>query len=182
MNKHNIIFISGLSIPKCLAKTKLVWNDSLWNDYNRYYVSNYLPTSDLDAKRKLNELKELINSLSNPIIISQSLGAWWTANLACMPECDIKKVIMMTPLANAKNVPFFNTSSLMYPIKNAPVVNGPHRVLVCQAKYDLICPVQFNGSRLIKHFNAMSYDLNGGHFYQSDHTSCLKFMQDWIEV
>ena len=182
MNNHNIVFISGLSIPKVLAKTKFVWNDKLWSDYNRTYIGNYFPTSDADAYRYLEELKELINSLSNPIVIGQSLGAWWTANLACTPNCNIKKIILMTPLANAKEVPFFNTTVLLYPMNRKPLVSGPHKVLVCQGKYDLITPPIYNGEKLIKHFNAVSYSLNGGHLYQSDHTAALNFMQDWIDI
>jgi hypothetical protein len=182
MNKHNIIFINGLSVPKILSKTKYVWNDKLWLNYNRTYLSSYIPTSDFDAQRKVKDLTNLINSLDNPIIICQSLGAWWGAILACTKECNLHKLIMVTPLSDVKHIPFFNVSNIMSPLKMVPIHTGPHKVLVCSAKYDIICPPSLNAYLLLKHFNALNYEMDGGHFYQKDHISALNFMQDWIEL
>ncbi len=182
MNKHNIVFINGLSVPKVFSKTKYVWNDKLWLNYKRTYLSSYIPTSDFDAKNKIKELTGLINSLDNPIVICQSLGAWWGANLACTKECNLHKLIMVTPLSNVTYVPFFNVSNIMAPLQNIPHHTGPHKILVCSAKYDIVCPPIFNSDKLKKHFNALSYEMNGGHFYQKDHTAALHFMQDWIEL
>lgn len=179
---NNIIFISGLSVPNCLGKTKYVWNDKLWKNYNRCYLRSYIPVSDFAAYRKLNELSNLINSLENPILIGQSLGSWWAANLVNLNKVNIKKLILLTPLVSVKKIPFINVSVKLNPLRVKPNLSGPDKVLVCHGKYDMLCPTINNSYQLIKHFNAMEYAMNGGHFFQTDHEACLRFMQDWIDI
>jgi hypothetical protein len=179
---NNIIFINGLSIPKILAKTKYVWDDKLWKNYNRAYLSSPVSISDLDAKNQLTELINIVNSVDSPIVIGQSLGAWWAANLACVKDINLNKLILFTPLADARLAPMCNVTKIMNPLEQPPYLTGPHKVLVCEAKYDMVCPIYEHSYPLIRHFNAMPYSLNGGHFFQKDHTACLSFIQDWIDL
>lgn len=181
VNHNNVIFINGLSIPTYLSKTRYVWNDDLWKDYNRKYLSSPIAISNLDFQNKLESLIKIVNSVENPVVIGQSLGAWWAANLACTKEVKLNKLILMTPLVDARDVPFFNISKGINPLEKPPFIVGPDKVLVCFAKNDIICPPYTNAYNLLRHFNGIQYHLNGGHFFQKDHTSCLKFMQDWMD-
>lgn len=177
-----IIFISGWGVPGFLQRTPLVWDDKVWEDYGRIYLSSKTPTSDVMVKNNLQKLNKFVNSFEKPIVIGQSLGAWWAANLACQPDSKIDKLVLMTPLSSLSDYPFFNASPLYYPHNRVPYIKGPHKVLVGGAKEDLIAPVSWHASKLRWHFNATPYELNGGHYYQKDHKSFLEFTKEWIEI
>lgn len=182
--KRTIIFISGFMIPKFLAKSKFVWDDSLWKDYNRVYITSRIPLSDYMVREELINLSQLIGSYDNVTVAGQSLGAWWAANLACRPESKIKKLVMWTPLGDANAYPIFNVSRLYHPPYLVPNKNsvGPHRSIVFGGNNDFIVPPQHHCLDLIKFFDASSYSLSGGHFFQSNHKAGLNFMKDWIEI
>jgi pimeloyl-ACP methyl ester carboxylesterase len=135
------------------------------------------------VQKELDKLEHLLKLYPNATIAGHSLGGWWASNLALRPEVQIKKMVLWTPLGNAEDYPIFNVSPRYHP-PNQPITNthGPHRVLVYSAKDDLIVPPPRHGWRLISHFNAMNYVLQGGHLYQSNHRAALEYMKDWIEV
>lgn len=180
--KRIVIFISGWGVPGFLQRTPLVWDDKSWEDYGRIYLSSKMPASDVMVKKHLQKLNKFVNAFDKPIVVSQSLGAWWAANLACQPDSKIDKLVLMIPLSNLSDYPFFNASPLLYPLNREPLIKGPHKVLVAGARNDIIAPVKDHAERLARHFNATPYELNGGHYFQKDHKAFLQFTKDWIEI
>lgn len=182
MNK-TIIFISGWAVPKFIAKTAWVWDQKFWSDYRRIWISSKTPTSDGMVQKELNRLENLLRLFPNAVLAGHSLGGWWASNLALRQEVQINKMVLWTPLGNADDYPIFNVTPRYHPI-HQPVTNthGPHRVLVYSAKDDMIVPPPGHGLRLSQHFNAMNYNLQGGHFFQGNHRAALEYMKEWIEV
>ncbi len=177
-----IIFISGWGVPKFLEKTSLAWNDEMWKDYSRIYLSSKTPVSDVQVSNHLNELNKFVNSFPDPIVMGQSLVAWWAGNLACQKGTKISKLILFLPLAHLADYKFFNVSSKYSLFNREPIVSGPHKVLVAGATKDIIAPYGEHAARLANKYNACSYSLNGGHYFQQGHKACLNFMKDWIEI
>lgn len=181
---RTIIFISGLLIPKIIAKTKFVWDDQFWKNYRRIYITSRIPTSDSMVEEELRSLNNLISSYPQVTVAGQSLGAWWAANLACRPESKINKLVMWTPLGDASAYPIFNVSRNFHPPYLIPNSHnkGPHKSIVFYGKRDLIVPHKCHSVDLINTFNATSYPLSGGHAFQKNHKAGLQFMKDWIEL
>lgn len=179
-----IIFMNGFMIPKILAKSSFVWNDSLWKGYRRIYLSSKTPTSDWVVENELSRLTRLINRYPGAIVAGHSLGAWWGANLACRPECKISKLVFWTPLADTNEYPIFNVSNKYHPINLIPNSHnrGPHETLVFIGKDDFIVPPKNHGHILCDHFDGMPYHLDGGHFFQNNHQQGLNYMKTWIEL
>jgi hypothetical protein len=92
-------------------------------------------------------------------------------------------MVLWTPLGNANDYPIFNVTPRYHP-PNQPITSnfGPHRVLVYQAKDDLIVPPGGHAMHLVRHFAALDYKLKGGHFYQSNHKEALHYMKEWMEL
>lgn len=182
--RKTIIFISGWAVPKLLAQSKYVWDDPFWNGYNRIYISSKTPTSDNMVQKELNELCSLVNSFPGVIVAGHSLGAWWAANLACHPQSKIKKLVFWTPLGNTSFYPIFNVTMLHHPMNKAPNVHnmGPANVLTVDAREDLIVQPYHHSIPLNRHFKSTMYSLNGGHFFQTNHKSGLRYMRDWLEL
>lgn len=181
--ERTIIFISGWGVPRFLQTGSSVWDDDLWKDYGRVYLSSKTPFSDVSVKNHLDKLSLFVNSFSNPIVMGQSLGAWWAANLACLPNTKIDKLVLFTPFSSLIDYPtVFNVSPYYYLHNKKPYIKGPHKVLVCGANKDIITPIQNHASRLLSLFNGMPYSLSGGHFRQKNHKACLNFIKDWIEI
>lgn len=180
----NIIFLSGLGVPKFFAKSSLVWNDLLWKNHRRIYVTSKIPTSDAMVRRNLKELTRFINVFPEPIVIGQSLGAWWAANLACDTACKINKMVLCIPLCDTKSYPIFNTSYLYYPPRRTanPQLLGPHKTLVVSATDDWIVPASRHALPLEFQFKALSYKLDGGHLLQKNHQAGLNYIKDWVEL
>lgn len=181
---RTIIFINGFAVPKFIGKSRFVWDDDFWRGYNRIYLTSAVPISDTTTNYHLDKLSDFVNQFDKPIVAGQSLGAWWAANLACHPKSNIDKMVLWTPLGDAQEFPIFRVSDKHNPIFKKPNLNnvGPHKTLVCYGKRDLIVPAHYHSTDFIRHFNAMTYKLDGGHFYQSNHKSGLSFMKDWIEL
>jgi pimeloyl-ACP methyl ester carboxylesterase len=179
---RTIIFISGFMVPKWLAKSRFVWNDSLWKYYRRIYLPSKTPLSDSMVDRELDKLCHLVNLFPDAILAGHSLGAWWAANLACSPNANISKLVFWTPLGDTTDYPIFNATKRHYPPRKTPNPNliGPHKALTFEGKYDFIVPPKDHSHCLNQHFKGMSYHLKGGHFYQSNHKAGLLFMKDWI--
>lgn len=179
-----IIFISGWSVPETIAKSKFIWNDSLWINYNKIYLSSKTPTSDHMVEKELDRLSNFTNAFTDVILAGHSLGAWWAANLACHPQSNISKLVFWTPLCNANEYPIFNVTQRYHPINKIPNNQniGPNKVLVFDAKYDFIVPPQYHAYPLRSHFKGSSFTLVGGHFYQKNHTAGLHCMKDWIDI
>lgn len=181
--QRTIIFISGWGVPSFLQKMSAVWDDNLWKDYGRVYLPSKTPTSDVAVKKHLDKLSQFVNNFPDPIVMGQSLGAWWAANLACRPDTKITKLVLLTPFTSLHDYPLvFNSSPYYYPHNKKVYVKGPHKVLVCGAANDLVAPPEQHASRLLNTFNATPYKLQGGHFFQKDHKACLNFIKDWIEI
>jgi pimeloyl-ACP methyl ester carboxylesterase len=182
--QRTIIFLSGFMIPIWAAKTKFVWNDSLWKDYNKIYLSSKTPLSDGMVDRELDNLCRLVNNFPNVTLAGMSLGAWWAANLASHTECKIKKLVLWTPLGDANAYPIFNVTKRHHPANKTPNQHnvGPHRCAIFSAEYDLIVPPHFHTKDLISKFDSITYKLDGGHIYQPNHQAGLKFMKDWVEL
>jgi predicted esterase len=182
--KRTIIFLSGLAVPKMFAKSKYVWNDSLWEDYNRIYITSRIPTSDVMVEEELERLTHIVNRYPEPIVAGHSLGGWWASNLACCPKAEFAKLVLLTPLANANRSVLFNVTPYFHPCNRVPnpTIYGPHRVLVNTAKHDLIVPTAEHSDYLARHFNATKYELKGGHYYQTNHDAMLEFMKTWITI
>lgn len=178
----NIIFLSGLCVPKFIAKSRFVWNEPLWSKYNTTFITSKIPISDNMVVSELNRLSGIINEFDNPIIAGHSLGAWWASNLACSKNISISKLILLTPLSNANYYPIFNVTPKFDPVNNIPYIHGPHRTLVISSEYDLIVPQATHSNRIANHFCAQTYQLNGGHFYQTDHDQMINYMQSWIDL
>lgn len=182
MNK-TIIFISGWAVPKIIAKSKLVWDESHWSDYRCLWISSKTPTSDRMVERELDRLQRLVELFPGATLAGQSLGAWWSANLALRPEVLIKKLVLWTPLCDAGEFPIFNVTPRYHPPNQELLDNkGPHRVLSMIAKDDWIVHPREHGITLAQHFRSTPYTLDGGHFYQSNHKAGLQYMKDWIEL
>jgi hypothetical protein len=179
-----IIFLSGLGVPKILAKSSLVWNDSIWQNHRRIYFTSRIPTSDQMVRFNLKKLTSFINIFPDPIVIGQSLGAWWAANLACEPTCKMKKMVLCIPLCDTKSYPIFNVSALYHP-KNRfanKSIMGKHKTLVASAVNDWIVPAEVHAKPLEIHFDALSYKMKGGHLLQRDHKAGLNFIKNWVEL
>jgi pimeloyl-ACP methyl ester carboxylesterase len=181
---RTIIFISGFAVPTWLAKTRFVWDDSLWKDYRRIYLPSRTPLSDNMVERELDKLCHLTHLFPNVTLAGQSLGAWWAANLACHPQSKIKKLALWTPLGDANAYPIFNVTQRHHPSnKTANKRNvGPHHAAIFCAKNDLIVPPKEHSLPLISQFEPTVYRLDGGHLLQSNHKAGLIFMKDWIEL
>ena len=177
-----IIFISGIFVPKFVGKSSLIWNDKIWENYNRIYVSSTIPTSNKVVEKELDSLASIVRLYDKPILAGQSLGGWWAANLATHRKISIDKLILFTPMCESNSFPLFDYTNHYNPCELAPVISGPHKVLVFPAYYDNIVPIKQHANKLIKHFNAMDYLLSGDHWYQADHLAGLKFAQEWIEI
>jgi predicted alpha/beta hydrolase family esterase len=180
--KRTIVFLSGLGVPKILAKTPWCWQDDLWSDYNRIYYTSKLPKSDIMVQKKLNNLIDLTHKYSGSLFVGQSLGAWWLANLASCPEAYIKKMALWTPLADHNDYNIFNATRIFNPLNRERFVKGPAKVLVLGAKDDWITPGHQHANRLASFFQATHYLLDGGHYYQKNHEAGLQFMKDWFEL
>jgi pimeloyl-ACP methyl ester carboxylesterase len=179
-----IIFISGWAVPKFIAKSKYVWDQSHWSDYKCIWISSKTPTSDSMVEKELIRLQKLLELFPSATLAGQSLGAWWAANLALRPEVFINKLVLWTPLYDTSEYPIFNVSQRYYPkyINRNENNVGPHKVLTFIANNDLIVPPPIHGINFSKKFLSTIYSLNGGHFYQSNHKTALAYMKDWIEV
>lgn len=177
-----IIFISGWSISPWLAKSILFWNDSVWKNYNRVYISSKTPTSDRMVQEELNNLSNIINQHTNVILAGHSLGAWWAANLACETRNAIEKLVFWTPLSDVDTYPIFTASEKYHPMNKVPNSNilGKKNSLLFEAKYDLIVPPEHHCHDLLYHFDAYKYTLYGGHALQLNHKKGLQFMRSWI--
>lgn len=184
MNK-TIIFISGWMVPNWLAKTRFVWDDRMWLDYRTLYLESKTPTSDEMIGRELNRLQDIVAANPGCTVVGRSLGAWWAANLLCRPRTNIRKMVFWTPVSDVSVYPIFKASRFYHPLNRVQhwlQNTGPHRVLTLNAKYDLLTPPDGHGKDLAKHFNSMTYELNGGHIYQLNHKAALQYMKDWIET
>lgn len=179
-----IIFISGFMVPKLLAKSKFVWEDSMWKDYRRIHIPSKTPLSDTMVDRELDRLCHLVNMFPNAIVAGHSLGAWWAANLACHPQSKIKKLVFWTPLSDTVAYPIFNVTNRHYPVYKSPNAHnvGPHKTLTFEAVNDFIVPPKDHSFQLNNHFKGTLYRLKGGHFFQSNHKAGLLFMKDWVEL
>lgn len=182
MNK-TIIFISGWMVPKIVGKSPLVWDKDFWSGYKTIFLNSKTPTSDRMVAEELDYLQNIVESNPGCALAGQSLGAWWSANLALRPHVSIKKMVLWTPLGDANAYPIFNVTRRYHPMNQKPTSNqGPHRVLTMIGKYDLIVPPNYHAEELNSHFRGMPYLLEGGHFYQSNHKSALHYMKEWIET
>ena len=181
---RTIIFINGFAVPIFLGKSRFVWDDKFWKGYNRIYLTSAVPISDTMVTCELNRLAKLTQQFDKPIVAGQSLGAWWAANLACHPKSNIDKMVLWTPLGDTQAYPIFRTSDTHHPVFKKPNSQnvGPHKALVAYGNKDLIVPAEYHATDFIRHFDAMTYELDGGHFYQSNHKRGLSFMKDWIEL
>src|ERR1035437_1244541 len=160
-----IIFLSGLAVPKFFAKTKLVWNDPMWEGFNRVYYTSKVPISDNMVIDEIDNLCQLVNSYDDPFVVGQSLGAWWGGSLACLPECKMNKLAMWTPVANASAYPIFNVTALHNP-RNKKVNErflGSKNSLLCYADNDFITPNYSQSLDFLIHFKPTTFKLNGGH-------------------
>ena len=181
---RTIIFLNGFMVPKKLATSKFVWDDSMWGDYRRIYLPSKTPLSDSMVDRELDRLCYLVNLFPNTIVAGHSLGAWWAANLACHPQAKIDKLVFWTPLADTKDYPIFNVTHRHHPMRKTPHPHnvGPHKTLSFEAQYDFIVPPREHSYHLNNHFKGSLYRLKGGHFFQSNHRAGLIYMKDWLEL
>lgn len=179
---RTIIFISGFMVPQWLAKSKFVWDDTVWKDYRRIYLSSKTPISDSMVSRELDKLAELTRMFPDSIVAGHSLGAWWAANLACHSQFKIKKLVFWTPLSFANDYPIFNVTERHHPLHKQPNIIGPDKVLNVEARFDFVVRAARHAHPLRKHFRASSYRLDGGHFFQDNHQKGLSFMKEWIEL
>lgn len=170
-------------VPKFLSKSQLVWNDKMWADYRRIYISSKTPISDSMVAKELDRLESIMQANPEAALVGHSLGGWWAANLATRFKLNIRKLVFWTPLADTTPYPIFNTTDQFCPTRKLPRLNkGSHKVYSFLSADDLIVPSPFHGQRLQKHFDSGTYLLEGGHFYQKNHQAALNFMKDWIEV
>lgn len=179
----DIIFLNGFAIPIALSKTRFVWNDSIWKDYNRVYNTSRVPLSDKMVEYELDRLTDIINQFDNPIVAGHSLGAWWAANLACHAQSRIKKLVLWTPLGDASHYPIFNVSQKFHPElrKHNKMCYGKQKTLLVHSTMDLIVPAYRHTPGLIKMFDPTIYTLYGGHIFQINHKAGLSFMKKWVE-
>jgi predicted alpha/beta hydrolase family esterase len=180
-----IVFLSGFSIPKLLAKSSLFFDETMWKGYHTVFYSSKTPISNEIVEKELDNLYDLISSFSQSIVVGHSLGAWWAAHLANRHGNKITKLILWTPLCDTTVYSsLFTVDGAKYnPTNNKNVHNyGPHKTSVVYADNDLIVPYNMHAKPLISHFNANSYILNGGHAYQTNHSLGLEYIKDWIEI
>jgi predicted esterase len=179
-----IIFMSGIFVPKWLAKSRFIWNKPHWQDYKCLWLDSRVPYSDIMVEKELDYLERLIKKYPGAILAGHSLGAWWAANLLCRETVSVKKTIFLTPLVNANEYPIFNVTPRYDPCKQIPNDDniGLSRTLVVYGTQDLLVPQHRHSYSLISHFKAMSYSLDGGHFYQKNHQAALDYMKDWAEI
>lgn len=179
-----LIFLSGFAVPTWLSKSKFVWNDPFWKEYHRIYISSKTPLSDNMVDRELIRLRSIINNCDNPIVIGQSLGGWWAANLACDPLINIEKMVLWTPVYNVEDYPIFNVTDRHHPrTKNINYnIYGPRKVLVSYAREDWLVPPDLHAYGLIQKFDATVCCLEGGHWFQDNHQMGLSFVKEWIEL
>lgn len=182
--KKTIIFLSGFAVPNWLSKTKLVWNDKFWKDYDRVYIESKIPLSDNMVSRELDNLSKIINSYNKPIVVGQSLGGWWAANLACQANINIDKLVLWTPVCHAGYYPIFNVTERHSPMSKIPNANlfGPHKVCITWGNMDWLVPPEFHAAPLKVLFDATTFGLNGGHWFQSNHDLALSYIKEWIEL
>jgi len=177
-----IVFLSGFAVPKILAKSKFVWDDKIWEDYNRVYYTSKTPTSDRMVEEELDNLAKLASKYPGAYFAGHSLGAWWLANLASMPNVDISKIVFMTPLVNMNNFPIFNVTESFNPLLRDKRIWGFDKVCVLLAHRDIIVNPDFHGNFLVNYLQANPYIMYGGHFYQSNHKAALEFVKVWLEL
>jgi len=176
--------MSGIFVPKWLAKSKFIWDQSHWNDFHCIWLKSKIPYSDMMVGKELDKLENLIEKYPNAILAGHSLGAWWASNLICREGVSIKKTVLWTPLTNANHYPIFNVTPRYHPCNQPPNATniGSHKVLVAYAHDDFIVPQNDHAHNIIMHFQALPLVLTGGHFYQSNHKPALRFMKDWIDL
>ena len=181
--QQTIIFLHGIFVPNWLGKSKFIWDQSRWKDYNCIWMESKIPYSDTMVERELDRLQKLIEQHPNAAIAGQSLGAWWAANLACR-DVDIRKMVLWTPLVNHEYYPIFNVTPRYNPCRQIPNPHntGPHKCLVVYGTEDLIVPHQQHAYQSIIDYRALPYRLEGGHLLQSNHDKALSYMKDWIET
>ena len=179
-----IIFMSGIFVPKWLAQSKFIWDKFHWEDYHCIWLKSKIPYSDMMVAQELDRLESLIAEYPDATLAGHSLGAWWASNLICRKSVSVKKTVLWTPLTNANHYPIFNVTPRYHPCNQSPNPRniGPHKVLVAHAQNDLIVPQNSHAFNIMLHFQALSYTLMGGHFYQSNHGAALRFMKDWIDL
>jgi len=185
VNRPTIIFLNGFHVPTWLSKTPFVWNDELWEKegYNRVYLSSKTPTSDLMVEKETTRLCEFVNQFERPIVMGQSLGAWWAAQLGTQPEFNCKQLVFWTPLLHLEEYPIiFKTSPRYHPTNRKPNISntGIHRSFTIMGDQDLIVPAHRHAFDLAKHFQSSTYHLHGGHFYQKNHKKGLLVIRDWL--
>lgn len=181
---RTIIFLSGLAVPVIVAKSKYIWEDNLWKYYNRIYITSKIPTSDLMVERELDRLCNLFSKYDKPIIVGQSLGAWWAANLGSDINFTGDKLVFWTPLVKTSHYGIFNVTERFNPLLKPilPKNKGPHKSIVFEGKKDWLVPWQWHSQPLAHHYEAVTYPLDGGHWYQTNHKEGLIFLKEWIEV
>lgn len=181
--KRTIIFLNGFAVPIGLSKTKFVWDDSIWKDYNRLYYTSKIPTSDQMVARELDNLANIISQYDNPIVAGHSLGSWWATNLAAHNQFKTNKMVLWTPLGDHRPYPIFNATHNYVPHMRDINPNncGKNKVLLTYASHDLIVPPKKHISGMIKTLNPTIYKLYGGHIFQINHKDGLSFMKEWVE-
>jgi predicted alpha/beta hydrolase family esterase len=179
-----IIFMSGIFVPKWLAKSKFIWDKSHWFDYKCLWLNSKIPYSDIMVEKELDYLERLVKKYPGAILAGHSLGAWWVANLICRETITVKKSIFLTPLVDTNGYPIFNVTSRYNPCKQIPNYNniGLDKTLVVYGKEDLLVPQEDHSFDLINHFKSTPYRLEGGHFYQTNHHAALNYMKEWVEL
>ncbi len=171
-------------MPKFLTKSKLFLDEKHWQDYQCLWLDSKIPYSDGMVEKELDNLQRLMDKHPGAVLVGHSLGAWWSANLACRPSCFLHKLVLWTPLIWSHEYNVFNVSHRYNPCNQTPNPDntGPHKVLVCYGTKDLIVPHYKHSALAIPHFNATSYSLEGGHLYQSNHKYALEYMKDWLDI
>jgi hypothetical protein len=182
MSKRTVIFLSGYLVPNWLAKSPLVWNQARWQDYRTIFIKSPVPTSDAMVQAHLNQLAYLTSLFPNVAVVGQSLGAWWAANLACEPAAQMKRVAFWTPLVDANAYPIFKVSRNHHPLnkKPNPSIVGPGSSLVLYGDKDFVVPQWTHAQNLVSHFQALTYKLDGGHWFQANHNRGIDYLLDWI--
>jgi predicted alpha/beta hydrolase family esterase len=178
---ETIIFVSGLGVPKILAKSKFVWNDPIWKEYNRVYYTSKIPTSDHMVENEISNLLYLISNYPNCYLAGHSLGAWWILNLL-YKNILVNKVILMTPLLDTKYFEIFNVTERYNPIyKPINLLHGSNKVLTLLSNNDYIVPAEQHSYPIANYLDSSKYILNGGHFFQSNHLDGLFFARNWLK-
>lgn len=184
MSSSTIIFINGFKVPTWLAKSPFVWNDKLWKGYDRVYLSSKTPSSDAMVEKEIARLSNFVSRFEHPVVMGQSLGAWWAAQLGCYPQFTGKQLVFFTPLLSLEDYPLvFNASARYHPTNRTPNQHnkGYDRVFTAVGDQDLIVPSWTHGNTLAHHFESSLYTLRGGHFYQNNHKKCLLTIKNWLD-